>query len=564
MKFHDFNYERPDMDLLKGQFKSLLKEFSEAPTAEQQSAKLSEINSLRNRFTTLSNIVEVRHTIDTNDAKYLDEQNFIDNVRPEFEELVTEYYEVLINSKYRNELKNAFGKQLFDFAEESIKSFKPEIMEELKSQNQLCTQYNQLVAAAEIDFEGEKRNLAALGPYELSTDRNMRKKATDAKFGYFASHEKEFDANYDQLVKLRDQMAHKLNFDNYVQLGYSRMVRTEYDAAKVALFRDEIRRVVTPLVQKLKDKQAKRLGLDKLTYYDEGLLFKSGNAKPKGDGAWIVANAKKMYGELSNETNEFFTFMLSQNLMDLENKKGKASGGYCTMFPDYKAPFIFSNFNGTSHDIDVLTHEAGHAFQCYESRNFNVAEYFFPTYEACEIHSMSMEFLTWPWMNLFFEEDTDKYKYAHLLKCLYFLPYGCTVDEFQHVIYENPNLTPTERKKVWLEIENKYSPGKDYDDNEYLKNGGYWQRQQHIYNSPFYYIDYVLAQICAFQFWHKANVDRKSAWTDYVNLCRQGGSLPFLQLVKAANLKSPFDQGCVEQAIEPIAKWIDAIDDTKF
>jgi M3 family oligoendopeptidase len=271
-----------------------------------------------------------------------------------------------------------------------------------------------------------------------------------------------------------------------------------------------------------------------------------------------------MYRELSKETNEFFSFMISGKLMDLENKSGKASGGYCTIFPDYKAPFIFSNFNGTSHDIDVLTHEAGHAFQCYESRDLGISEYFFPTYEACEIHSMSMEFFTWPWMHLFFPSTELKYKIGHLLKCLYFLPYGCAVDEFQQGIYENPHLTPDERHKLWLQTESKYLPDKDYGDNEYLRKGGYWQRQQHIYNSPFYYIDYVLAQICAFQFWHKAQHDRVAAWKDYLNLCRMGGSMSFLDLVKVANLRSPFEAGCVESAIAPVSEWLNKMDNSDF
>lgn len=247
--------------------------------------------------------------------------------------------------------------------------------------------------------------------------------------------------------------------------------------------------------------------------------------------------------------------------MDLVAKKGKQGGGYCTYISEYGAPFIFSNFNGTSGDIDVLTHEAGHAFQVYESRGFEVPEYGFPTYEACEIHSMSMEFFTWPWMDRFFEDEADKYRFDHLASGLIFIPYGVTVDEFQHFVYENPDATPAERKQAWREIERKYLPHRNYDDNTYLEQGGFWHKQGHIFSSPFYYIDYTLAQICAFQFWKKMHEDRSAAWADYLHLCRQGGSKSFVELVKVAGLISPFEDGCVTSVIGSINAWLDSVDD---
>jgi M3 family oligoendopeptidase len=247
--------------------------------------------------------------------------------------------------------------------------------------------------------------------------------------------------------------------------------------------------------------------------------------------------------------------------MDLVAKRGKESGGYCTFIEDYKAPFIFSNFNGTSGDIDVLTHEAGHAFQVYRSRDLDIPEYYWPTYEACEIHSMSMEFLTWPWMELFFKEDTEKYKFSHLSGALIFLPYGVAVDEFQHFVYENPNASPVERKQAWRKIEMEYLPHRDYEGNEFLEHGGYWQRQSHIYQSPFYYIDYTLAQICAFQFWKRSTEKDETAWEDYLNLCQLGGSKSFLDLVESANLKSPFVDGTVQSVVKVIDEWLSTVDD---
>ena len=292
-------------------------------------------------------------------------------------------------------------------------------------------------------------------------------------------------------------------------------------------------------------------------YYDSGFNFKNGNPVPKGSPEWIVERAKKMYEELSPETGEFMNFMIDHEVMDLYNRKGKSAGGYCSYIQKYKSPFIFANMNGTDHDIKVLTHEAGHAFQVYESRKFDFPEYFHPTLEACEIHSMSMEFITWPWMELFFEEDTEKFLFAHLARAIKFIPYGVTVDEFQHFVYDNPDATPAERKSQWREIEKKYIPFANYEGNDFLERGGFWFKQGHIFKSPFYYIDYCLAQICALQFWRKCNHDRDVAWKDYLNLCREGGSKSFIELIKVAKIDSPFDKNTVESIINYADGWIE-------
>ena len=248
--------------------------------------------------------------------------------------------------------------------------------------------------------------------------------------------------------------------------------------------------------------------------------------------------------------------MIDEELMDLENRAGKSGGGFCTSFPSLERPYIFANFNGTDHDVTVLTHEAGHAFQGYQSRKQPLNRYLWPTYEACEIHSMSMEFLTWDWMNLFFKEDTDKFLFKHIAGSLSFLPYGALVDHFQHWVYENPKATPKERKKQWLELEKIYQPGKKYDNLKFLKNGGFWQKQAHIYEMPFYYIDYTLAQVCAFQFWIRMQEDKESAWADYLELCKAGGSMSFLNLVKLAKIKSPFDPKVFEEVATKINNWL--------
>lgn len=564
MKFKDYPYTQPDIVELKAKFLTLLEKFSQASSFGAQDEIFGEINRLRGDFESMSQIVSIRQTIDTTDSYYEKEQEYFDENMPIYQGLVSDFYRALVDSRFRGELEKKWGKQLFQIAELTLKTFKPEIIEDLQLENKLTTEYTKLIASAKILFEGEERNLPGLGTFLQATDRELRKNANEAKYSFFTVQEGKLDEIYDDLVKVRTRIAQKLGYSNYIELGYARMLRSDYNPEMVANFRRQVEEQIVPVATKLRERQRRRLKLDELLYYDEKFSFLTGNALPQGDPEWILENGRRMYKELSPETDTFFNVMVDNELMDLVTKKGKAGGGYCTYISKYQVPFIFSNFNGTSGDVDVLTHEAGHAFQVYTSRNFTLPEYQWPTYESCEIHSMSMEFFAWPWMELFFKEAADKYRFTHLSEALLFIPYGVSVDEFQHFVYEHPEATPVERKNAWRLTEKKYLPHRNYEGNKYLERGGYWHQQGHIFGSPFYFIDYTFAQICAFQFWKSSREDSEKAWQDYLGLCQVGGSLSFLELVKQAHLISPFEDGCVQSVIGSIEEWLNSVDDLQF
>lgn len=564
MKFSQFKYVRPDYNEVKSELTSLIDKFSKAESAQGQYEYIQKINKIRNNVQTMSELVYIRHTINTMDKYYDEERNYWDENGPLYKELDSNFYKALTTTKFKSELQEKLGRQFFSIAEMSLKAFSPEIIEELQQENKLSSKYSKLIASAKIEFNGQELNLSGLKPFMESKDREIRKKAADAKYKFFAENEAEIDKIYDDLVKVRTKIAKKLGYKNFVELGYIRMQRSDYNPEMVADFRKQVLDYIVPEATKLYNRQRERLGINKLTYYDESFEFQEGNAIPKGNPEWIINNGKRMYSELSPETKEFFDFMADSELLDLVTKKGKAGGGYTTYIPDYKAPFIFSNFNGTSGDIDVLTHEAGHAFQAYCSRWIDLTECNFPTSESCEIHSMSMEFFAWPWMDLFFKEDAEKYKFSHLGSAIKFIPYGITVDAFQHFVYENPEASPDERKQAWRNLEKQYLPHKNYEGCDFLERGGWWFQQAHIFEIPFYYIDYTLAQICALQFWKRANENRKEAWRDYLAICKVGGTKSFLQIVDTANLKSPFEAGCVGSIISFIANWLNTVDDKKL
>ena len=555
MKYSEYPYERIDLEKFKNEIELMIGNFSSAENADQQIKIIQEYQKIQKEYQSYSSIAHLNFARNTKDKKTIKENKFYDEIGPEIASVDNKFTKAIDSSKFKKELLAEFGEHYFNLISMELKSFDSKIVELMKEENELRNKYRSLLAGAEINYKGEILNLTGLSPYMQDTDRETRKEAYKLMDDFFQKNEEELDLIFDKLVKIRNQKAKVLNFDNFIPLGYLNMSRSDYGAKEVSEYRKQIVKHIVPLVKKINQKRKEILGYEKMFIYDT-LYFKEGNPKPKGGVDFQVEQAKTMYSELSNETKDFFNMMIDEELMDLENRPGKSGGGFCTSFPSLERPYIFANFNGTDHDVTVLTHEAGHAFQCYQSRKQPLYRYFWPTYEACEIHSMSMEFLTWDWMHLFFKEDTDKFLFKHIAGSLAFLPYGALVDHFQHWIYENPNATPKERKNQWLKLENIYQPDKDYDDLDFLKNGGFWQKQSHIYEVPFYYIDYTLAQICAFQFWIRMQEDKESAWIDYLKLCKAGGSMSFLDLVKLANIKSPFDPKVFEEVATKINNWL--------
>ncbi len=565
MQFNEFPYRRIDIEQTKQQFNDLNSQLKQVDNSEDALKIIQDIQQLQATIDTNETLVSIRHSLDTEDSFYEAETAFWDEYRPIIEEWMNDYYRIVLDLPFREALEEELSTTFFKLIELQLQVFSPEIIPQLQRENQLITKYNQLIASAKIEFQGEIYNLPSMTPFIESQDRSVRKAAQEAMTEFFRDHLDDFDQIYDEMVQVRDKMARTLGFNNYTEMGYARMSRLDYNRQDVEGYREAVLEHIVPLVQEMYDAQAKRLDLDTLYYYDLPVSFKTGNAKPMGDAEQLTQIASHMYHEMSPETAEFFEFMTGHHLMDLEAKPGKQSGGYCTYLPDFKSPFIFANFNGTSGDVDVLTHEVGHAFQIYQSRWITTPEVIWPTYETCEIHSMSMEFFAWPWMDQFFGDASEKYKYDHLSEAVKFLPYGVLVDHFQHEVYDHPEWTPEERRQTWRRLEKTYLSWKDYADNELLESGVYWFRQGHIFSSPFYYIDYTLAQICALQFFQKINSGAiNEAWADYLRICRLGGTETFLSVVEKANLTSPFEPNILATISETVKNYLQSVDTSAF
>lgn len=564
MQFQEYAYQHMDALSLQKQLSELAEQIQQAKTIEQVQDCIKKVDTIRRFVATQVSLVEIRHTVDTKDAYYTKEQEYLDTVLPELEKDYEKINRALLESTFLDDLKQRLPETFFLQKEMDLKAFDPIIIEDMQEENRLMTKYQALIASAEIPFDGEIYNLSSLEVKTNSSDRIVRKRALQAYWNWFEQHEEEVAQIFDQMIKVRTRMAQKLGYDNFIALGYARMHRYDYNQEDVAKYRRQVLKDVVPLCSALYKRQQKRLGYDTLHAWDEKVEFLQGNPTPKYDRAELVKRAQKMYHELSKETGVFFDFMVEHDLLDLDSKPGKAAGGYCTFMPDYKSPFIFANFNQTQHDAEVLTHEAGHAYQIYESRDIYPSDCVWPTYESCEIHSMSMEFFTHPWMQSFFEEDVNRYYYSHMAGSLKFLPYGVLVDHFQHEVYTHPEMSHKERMDTWHRLEKEYLPHKNYEEVEILERGGWWMRQAHIFMSPFYYIDYTLAQVCAMQFWARMENKDPKAFEDYQHICKIGGTLPFRKIVKEAGLIVPFEEGCLAQVTGSVSQWLDEISEEEL
>ena len=546
MKFQDMPYSRVDIDKLASEFKSLEEALDLAASGEEQFEVHKKYYELTNHAATNMTIAEIRHDIDMTDEFYSAEQDYYDEKRPVYSNMIVSYQKKLYNSPYRAYLEEKIGPVAFKNIELAMKSVDEKIVPLMQEENQLNSRYNKLLATAKINWNGEELNLSLMNPYLHNSDRNVRIEAYRKYTEFFANNKEELDDIYDKLVKNRTAQANALGYDNYLPLGYARMNRNCYDRNDVASFRAQVKKDFVPLAEQLHDRRRQRLGLAKLHFEDEGVYFTNGNPAPIGTPEQILEAGRKMYNELSPETAKFMNFMCDNDLFDVLGRKTKKTGGYMTYLPDYKSPFIFANFNGTSGDVDVITHECGHAFQGFVAAEDPILEHADITMETAETHSMSMEFFTERWMNMFFGDRAKDYVDMHLEDSAAFIPYGTMVDEFQDIVYANPGLSPKQRNEAWRDLERQYKPHLDYSGNEYFEQGGFWQKQHHIYDLPLYYIDYAIAQTNALQYKVWMDKDFKAAWDSYLKLCRLSASDFFTGLVPQVGLNSPFEDGCLK------------------
>lgn len=549
-KFKDIQYTRPDCEAFQKLAEDNAEKIKKAVSYSEAKKIFLEFDKAESEFFDMENIAYIRHTIDTSDEFYDKENEFLNEKTPELMPALLAFSNAVYDSRFKPDFVAEFGEQMFAEIELRRKSFSEKNIPLMQKEAKLCNEYEKIIASADILFDGKHLNLYGIMSYFENPDRNVRHDAAKAYSKFYESNEENFERIWDELVKVRTEMGKNLGFENYIPLGYMNQGRTDYDEKDVAAFREQVREELVPFCAKLYEAQAKRIGVDKVKAYDEAYLFNDGNAVPVGDDDFLIEQAREMYHDMSKETGEFVDFMLGHDLLDVKNKPKKASTGYMTGLNSIKAPFVFSCFNHTTGDVQVLTHEFGHAFAGYMAmRNQPVSTYYSESTDIAEIHSMSMEQFAYPYAEKFFGDKADKFRFSHLQEALTFVPFGVAVDEYQHIVYANPELTPKQRTAEWKKLEEKYMPWREYDDIDFFAKGGWWYHKIHIFLYPFYYINYTLTTMGAMEFKKKMHEDKESAWKDYLNLCKVGGSLGYKETLKYANLSLPFEKGSVKRAV---------------
>ena len=559
MKFNEMTYTRPDIDALLARCRELAAKAAAAPDGDALVRLYYEQSEAFAEYNTAANLANIHYTCDTRDDYWKAEQDFFDANGPAVTNASVEISRAFLANPHVDALTEKFGTTCVAGMKNAVLSMDDRTVELQQQFNALVSRYQQIYGGALVELDGKQLTIPQLGPYKEDLDPAVRRAAYEAEAGYFDAHRAELDELYGQIVQNLNAQARVMGYHDYSELSYVRMNRIGYGPEEIRKFRDQVANDVVPQLQKVMALRAKRTGIAHPAFTDLPILFRDGNPKPIPGYKARMDAARTMYHELSPETAEFIDFMQDNELFDVESRPGKMSGGYMTSLPSYKAPFIFANWNDTSGDVDVLTHECGHAFEGYVAERDPAipADLECPGMESAEIHSMAMEFLTAPWHHLLFGRDTDKYALLHAEDSFVFLAYGCEVDEFQHIMYQNPDLTPDERNAEWLKLEKKYRPWIDFDNLPFYGRGAGWQRQLHIYECPFYYIDYCLSTMAALQFFLLSLTDHKDAWARYLRLVRRAGTASYTELLETAGLKVPFEEGSIKGIAQQMTDWLE-------
>lgn len=555
--FAQYTVKEPNLEAVEARYAQFHEQLSGVTTTEACLTIIAEWDALLCEFKEWSTLTEIRFHQNTSDPDYKQAKDRLDEVTPKFTDLETTFKQALLEHPLRESLIECTGKQLFERWQCNTRSFSPAIEDDLIVEMRLQSDYTALIGGAKVSFQNKDYTLSEMGQFFDDAERPTREGAYRAHSQWFADNADELDQLYDQQVKVRQKMAEQLGYATFTELCYQRMTRIGYGPQEVATFRKEVRDKVVPLATEIAQKQAKTLKVDQLMFWDSSVYSLGGNPAPLGDSDWMIERASEMFNEMGHGLDHLFDEMKGRGFMDLNSRTGKAGGGFCEFLPKLGYPFIFANFNGTRGDVDVFTHEMGHAFQSYQSRQQAMSDLIWPTTEACEIHSMALEFLTWPHMDKFYgAEAAEELRRIHLTSYFHFLPYGVSIDHFQHMVYDNPGASVSERNEMWQEVEATYMPWIHYGDLPHEASGRRWQQKQHLYMCPFYYIDYCLALTGALQFWSKSITNFDQSMANYTELCKLGGSLDYSGLLDSAGLQSPFKEGCLDEVVADAKRYL--------
>ena len=551
-KLKELKFPRPDLNVFTHLYQEAIERVNHANDGDDIIEILFEVDELSRRITDLLTATMIRHTMDMEDEIYERDNRWYEENQPLFTKAILDFNDAIYNSPYKEYIESRIGQMFFVKTDVKKQTFCEENLPLEQRESELIFEYQNLIGSCNVEVMGEPMSFMGLQRLFTDENRDVRKAAHKAFSDFLASIEDDLERVWDELIKVRTQMGKNLGFDNYIPLAYLQRLRLTYGQEEVAEFRKQVLEEIVPLCSKLYDFQAKTLGLDELKAYDEKVIFSDGNPKPAGDRDYMFNQTVQMLRDMSPETDEFISFMLSHELIDYEERPGKAEREYATILPARKAPFVFYHFDGAPANLQNFHEGLGYSFAAYKaSRKQHLEEYYASSSEIMEIHSMSMVHFANRYADQFFGEDGWKYVFSILHNYITFIPFSVAVDEFQHICYSDLELTPKERTQVWRDLEKKYMPWRKYDeDDEFMERGGYWYHKPHFFIFPFYYIEYALATINAMEMYQKYEERPSTAWKEYLELTDLGGSKNYLETLKLSNLTPAFEPGAVANSIK--------------
>ncbi|MCH8332974.1 M3 family oligoendopeptidase [Candidatus Sumerlaeota bacterium] len=486
---------------------------------------------------------------------YLD---FLENVEPKAKPYWDRLRRQYLDSEFRQKLPRKRYEVLERDAENDVKLYREENVPLQTEDAKLAQQYQKICGAMMVTYDGEERTLQQMAPYLEENDRKVREEVWKLVAARRLEDRDTVNENFDRMIGLRTKIARNAGFRNFRDYQHQARARFDYTPEDCVAFQDAIAEVVVPLLAKARQRRRDDLGAGALRPWDLAVDPKGRPPlRPFKTGAELEEGCERIFRDVDGDLGDQFSRMRSEGLLDLESRKGKAPGGYQSSLEEVRYPFIFMNAAGTDRDLFTLLHEGGHAFHAFAAREEPLLFYRHAPIEFCEVASMSMEMFAYDHLGAFYsEEEAGRSRRHHLEQLLALFPWIATIDSFQHWIYLNPEHSREEREEKWLEIENRFSPAVDWSGLE-ADHRSLWQRQLHLFQVPFYYVEYGIAQLGALQLWMKHKENPREAVAGYRKALALGGTRPLPELFEAAGARFDFSVGTLRPIMEAIGEELE-------
>ena len=426
----------------------------------------------------------------------------------------------------------------------------------------LSQEYQVIQGAMTVEFRGQERTMQQMAVFLEETDRDTRKESWDLSANRRLQDKDKINELFGKMLSLRVKAAQNAGFENYIDFRFREMGRFDYTPEDCFKFHDAVENVVMPAYKKILANRKEVLGPDTLRPWDLNVdIYNRLPLKPFKKADELSSGCRDIFRKVDPDLGNIFGTMIDGGLLDLDSRKGKAPGGYQVGLQEVRLPFIFMNAVGINRDVITLLHEGGHAFHMFAARKEPLLNYRHAPMEFCEVASMSMELIGANHLEKFYgKAEVARARKRHLEEILQVLPWIATIDAFQHWIYSHPEHTMDERTDYWLELFKRFGGDVDYTGYEDVLKW-LWQRQLHIFEVPFYYIEYGIAQLGALQVWHNSKTDLKKAITDYRIGLAMGGSRPLPELFEAAGIKFDFSAETLKPLVDDVVKEIETLAD---